>query len=135
MNIAEIKAFLFKTYIYGAIALTLLFLVLKCFFNITYFDKFLYLSKDEGNQTEKLLYFIGFHVVFYFVLGLIFQYKDLWLQIIQTIFVEFALVAGEKCSVEDLNYQSAILSIVIGMSSYIAGGFLMKMIKKYRKRA
>jgi hypothetical protein len=57
------------------------------------------------------------------------------LQIIQTIFVEFALVAGEKCSVEDLNYQSAILSIVIGMSSYIAGGFLMKMIKKYRKRA
>ena len=139
MTIQEIKVFLFKSYIYGATLLTILFLVMKCYFKITVFDQFLYLSDEkendnnQNNKTEKLLYFIGFHVIFYFVLGLIFQYNDLWMQIIQTIFIEFALVIGQHCTVENINYQSAILSIVIGMSSYIAGGFVIQTLKKMRK--
>ena len=127
MNISSIKAFLFKTYIYGATFLTILFIVLKCHFKITIFDKFLYIPK-ESQETNNLMYYILFHVIFYFVLGLIFKHDDLWIQILQTIFVEFALLYGENCTIQNANYQSAIISIFVGMISYILGGWFMKIL-------
>jgi len=119
---------LFDLYIYGAIAFTLLFILLKCQYNITYFDEFLYLSDEKTVDNSKLFYFIMFHIVFYFTMGLIFRFNDLWLQIIQTIFVEFAILYGEKCTMNTNNYQSAILSILIGLISYIIAGILMELL-------
>ena len=69
-----------------------------------------------------------FHIVFYFTMGLIFRFNDLWLQIIQTIFVEFAILYGEKCTMNTNNYQSAVLSILIGLISYIIAGILMELL-------
>jgi len=119
---------LFDFYIYGATAATILFILLKCQFNITIFDEYLYLSESSATGS-KMFYFVMFHVVFYFSMGLIFRFKDLWLQIIQTIFVEFALLYGEKCTLRNINYESAILSITIGMLSYIIAAALMELFK------
>jgi hypothetical protein len=140
MNLKEIKLYLLEAYLYGAILLSILFIILKCYYKITYFDKYLYLSNDSKDsedsekKMENLLYYIGFHVIFYFILGLIFQFDKLLMQILQTIFVEFAFVFAENCTFENMNYESAIISIIIGMTSYIFAGFLMKLIKYFREK-
>jgi hypothetical protein len=130
----EILKILLEIYLYGAILLTILFIILKCHYKITYFDKYLYLSKDIEKKYKNLFDYIGFHVILYFILGLIFQFDNLLIIIIKTIFIEFAFVFIENCTIAKMNYETAILSIIIGMTSYIIGGFTMKLIKLFVKK-
>jgi len=113
-------------YIIGSIVSTIIFLVLKCEYNIKYFDKYLY---DKTNKLEKenLLNFILFRVVYYIILGLIFQFNGWFWSILQTILLEFMILYGENCDM-NININSGIYSIIIGLTSYFVGAFISKKI-------
>lgn len=113
-------------YIIGSIVSTIIFLVLKCEYNIKYFDKYLY---DKTNKLEKenLLNFILFRVVYYIILGSIFKFNGWFWSILQTILLEFMILYGENCDM-NININSGIYSIIIGLTSYFVGAFISKKI-------
>jgi hypothetical protein len=113
-------------YIIGSIVSTIIFLVLKCEYNIKDFDKYLY---DKTNKLEKenLLKFILFRIVYYIILGSIFQFNGWFWSILQTILLEFMILYGENCDM-NININSGIYSIIIGLTSYFVGAFISKKI-------
>lgn len=112
---------LFYIYLVAATSLTVLFLVAKCLFDFTLFDRFVYISD------ESLLEYVISHVVVYFILGVIFGGTNLGMFMIKTVVVEFALVYVHKCSFDGMPVDSAIYSIVIGVISFMVGVYVKNM--------
>lgn len=114
----KLMNYLVTIYIISSIGLTILYLFAKCYYNFDYFDSILY--KKEGD--EKILNYILFHVVYYLILGLIFGMNEWQMSIIQTIIIEFLIAYVERCDYKNINYMTGIYSILIGLTSYFAGG-------------
>lgn len=88
---------------------------------LTYFDKYLYIDKNNDYST---LYYILFHVVYYLVLGLLFGFIGWKSSIIQTIIVEFLIAYVQKCDYLSINIETGIYSILIGLTSYFTGAII-----------
>jgi hypothetical protein len=116
-------------YIIGSIVSTIIFLVLKCEYNIKIFDKYLYSEKPsiKGDDIDAILKFILFRIVYYIILGSIFQFNGWFWSILQTILLEFMILYGENCDM-NININSGIYSIIIGLTSYFVGAFISKKI-------
>lgn len=108
-------------YIISSILFTILFLFAKCYMGLTYFDKYLYIDKNNDYST---LYYILFHVVYYLVLGLLFGFIGWKSSIIQTIIVEFLIAYVQKCDYLSINIETGIYSILIGLTSYFTGAII-----------
>ena len=108
-------------YIISSILSTLLFLIAKCYMGFDYFDKFLYIDKNDKNDKNDILYYVLFHIVYYIILGLIFEFNGWKSSIIQTIIVEFLIAYVEKCDYKYINIKTGIYSIIIGLASYFTG--------------
>ena len=113
-------------YIIGSILLTLVFLVAKCYYNFNYLDSILYKNNDE--EKSNIIEYILFHVVYYMILGYIFEFNGWKSSIVQTIIIEFLIAYVEKCDVNNINWETGIYSIIIGLTSYFIGATI-----KYKK--
>lgn len=109
---------LFGLYTIFTIILILTHVILKCKFNNHFLDQFVYLD-DKGNIYK----YIFFHVITYFITGVLFGNQIFIPALVKTIIVESLLVAMKNCSIHKIdNIYSAAVSIVIGMISYSIGG-------------
>lgn len=117
-------------YIILSILFTIIFLIAKCYMGINYFDKYLYIDKNNENST---LYFVLFHVVYYMILGFLFEFRGWKSSIIQTIIVEFLIAYIQKCNYKTINIESGIYSIIIGLTSYFTGSILRFLLHYYIK--
>tara|TARA_Y100000389_G_scaffold128022_3_gene125409 strand:+ start:6128 stop:6670 length:543 start_codon:yes stop_codon:yes gene_type:complete len=102
-------------YIIGSVLSTIIYLIAKCYFQFDKLDKFLY------NNDESIIEFVLFRFVYYFILGYIFQFNGLFSSIIQTIIIEFLIAYVERCQINNINWETGILSIIIGLTSYLIG--------------
>lgn len=110
-----------------------MYTVLKCGYNITVFDEYLFL--ENNLTTSGLVKYILSHVVIYFVIGLIFAHESITLIIFKTIIIEFMLVFIKQCSISNdiKEFESAFVSIVIGIISFYVGSMMGKFIRSYIK--
>jgi hypothetical protein len=117
---------IFWLYLYFIFFSLALFVFLKCYAGVTFFDKYLYTNENE--PTDYMSY-IASHVVTYYIFGIIFGldiYKEM---IFKTILVEFTLLSVHNCNIKKItNIDSAINSIIIGIISYFIGAFSNNLI-------
>ena len=106
---------IYYTYVVLAITTTILFLYAKCYFKFNTFDRFLY--KGNDNMIEYVL----FHIVTYFILGVLFGFNQYILMLIKTLIIELCISIIDKCDIYNLNVSSAVSSILIGMISFTFG--------------
>ena len=106
---------LYYLYIVSAIIGAFLFVIIKCKFNFNHFDRFIY--KNKKNFIEYIL----FHVITYFILGLIFGFTNYILMIFKTFCVEVALNSIHKCDPYYINIEYTLYSIFISVVAFTLG--------------
>lgn len=121
----DIKIFILNFYLISSIIFTIVFSVLKCNYNFTYFDNILY-KKEHDNF--NIVEYIFFHIVYYMILGFIFAFNSWELSIVQTVLIELLIAYVEKCDRNNVNWESGITSIIIGLTSYFIGAYLNTII-------
>ena len=130
-NININMTYLVYSYIIGSILLTLMFLVAKCYYNFHYLDSILYKNNNIGES--NLVEYVLFHVVYYMILGYIFEFNGWKSSIVQTIIIEFLIAYVEKCDANNINWETGIYSIIIGLTSYFIGASIRFYMKKKNK--
>jgi hypothetical protein len=76
---------------------------------------------------SRTIYYIS-HVLFYGLFGILFGFDILPEFIIKTILIEFVLIGIKNCNIFEItDIESALLSIFIGIISYITGALIVIM--------
>jgi hypothetical protein len=102
-------------YVIFAIMSAIFFIYLKCRLYLTYFDKFLY--KSDKNYLE----YVGFHIITYGTLGIIFGFTDYILMFLKTIIVELCISFVANCDFNKINVEQTIYSIILSIISFTLG--------------
>ena len=100
--------------------------VLKCIYKINSLDSLIYSDSNDTSLLSKMQYFLS-HFVFYAIFGILFGLDILPEMIIKTIVIEFILILIKNCNLFDLkDVSSGILSIFVGILSYMFGALILK---------
>lgn len=104
--------------------------ILKCIYKINSFDVLIYADNYDDSLVSKATYFLS-HFVFYAIFGVLFGLDILPEMIIKTIIIEFILIIIKNCNVFYIkDVSSAILSIFVGILSYMFGALIIKIFFK-----
>lgn len=118
------EPFYFYIYVLTVITSLIIFAILKCMYKINYFDSLMYHDERDDSFIGKLIFYLT-HFVFYFMFGILFTFTILPEMILKTIFIEFLLIIIKNCNVFVItDIESALLSIIVGILSYICGGLV-----------
>ena len=85
-NIYIILTFVFLIYIY----------IYKCKFNKKDLDKFLYIEYDNNDIINKVSYYLS-HTLYYFILGIFFGIRNIYIMIIKIVVFDIALIIMKYC--------------------------------------
>lgn len=117
-NIYIILTFVFLIYIY----------IYKCKFNKKDLDKFLYIEYDNNDIINKVSYYLS-HTLYYFILGIFFGIRNIYIMIIKIVVFDIALIIMKYCNIkylkdnEKIIIHSLILSITISILFFYIGTF------------
>jgi hypothetical protein len=101
------------------------FAILKCIYKINMFDPLIYKDPNDRSIISKITYYLS-HIIFYGLFGILFGFSILPEMIIKTIIIEFILIGIKNCNIFDISdIESAILSIFVGIISYIMGALIL----------
>mgnify|MGYP000686920511 CR=1 FL=1 len=114
---------LYYVYIISSIVTAILFVFIKCGLKINYFDRIIYKNK------KGFIEYVIFHVITYFILGLIFGLNNFHLMLVKTIFVEIALNSISKCNIFEINVKYSIYSAFISLLAFSSGGIINIILK------
>lgn len=118
---------LFYIYVTVALLSIIIYGILKCRYNIHIFDKYLYIDQNSKMTISDMVKYFLSHFVVYFVFGFIFGLNTIYSMFLKTIVLEMLLIVIKECDVNDISqWDSAILSIFIGMLSFYLGGVMRK---------
>ena len=103
------------------------FSILKCVYKVNAFDTLIYTDPNDASIMSRTIYYIS-HIVFYGLFGVLFGFEILPEFIIKTIIIEFVLIGIKNCNIFQItDIESAILSIFVGIISYITGALIVIM--------
>lgn len=133
-----IKTILVYTYILLSFISLLILYILKCKYNIDFFDKFLFINYDEidPNNIEIYTYYIT-HFIIFFVYGILFGIKNYPIMILKIIIYEFLLYLVKFCDLRNIDIKSKkfkyiiygyISSVIISIFSYYLGTLISNYI-------
>jgi len=116
-------------YLYATIIITIIYAFIKCYFNVSVFDKYVYIeNKASKLTTDAIIKYLIFHVFGYMIIGYIFTNKHFTSNLLQTILIECILASIKNCKPNELYKEdvlfTAFSSICIGMFSYFIGGVI-----------
>lgn len=120
-------AIYFYLYVIFVVISLISFYVLKCIYKINAFDTLIYTDPNDKSIMSRTIYYIS-HVLFYGLFGILFGFDILPEFIIKTILIEFVLIGIKNCNIFEItDIESALLSIFIGIISYITGALIVIM--------
>jgi|TARA_Y100000389_G_scaffold202355_1_gene247380 hypothetical protein len=133
-----IKTILAYTYILLSFISLLILYILKCKYNIDFFDKFLFINYDEidYNNIEIYTYYIT-HFIVFFVYGILFGINNYRIMILKIIIYEFLLYLVKFCDLRNIDIKSKkfkyilygyISSVIISIFSYYLGTLISNYI-------
>tara|TARA_B100001540_G_scaffold69824_1_gene62922 strand:- start:15595 stop:16068 length:474 start_codon:yes stop_codon:yes gene_type:complete len=133
-----IKTILAYTYILLSFISLLILYILKCKYNIDFFDKFLFINYDkiDPNNIEIYTYYIT-HFIIFFVYGILFGIKNYPIMIFKIIIYEFLLYLVKFCDLRNIDIKSKkfkyiiygyISSVIISIFSYYLGTLISNYI-------
>lgn len=133
-----IKTILAYTYILLSFISLLILYILKCKYNIDFFDKFLFINYDEidHNNIEIYTYYIT-HFIVFFVYGILFGINNYRIMILKIIIYEFLLYLVKFCDLRNIDIKSKkfkyilygyISSVIISIFSYYLGTLISNYI-------
>lgn len=125
---------LFWIYLYISIIVIVFFAIAKCYFGISYFDKYLY--TDITKDSKKLSFnFLLSHIVIYFIFGIIFTFSVYKEMLLKTIVFEILLIIIKDCNIYKIsNFNSVFITIIVGYMSYLVGCYFQYIISNSYKR-
>tara|TARA_B000000475_G_C15956267_1_gene430916 strand:+ start:298 stop:771 length:474 start_codon:yes stop_codon:yes gene_type:complete len=133
-----IKTILAYTYILISFLSLLILYILKCKYNIDFFDKFLFINYDkiDPKNIEIYTYYIT-HFIIFFVYGILFGIKNYPIMIFKIIIYEFLLYLVKFCDIRNVDIKDEkfkyiiygyISSVIISLFSYYLGTLISNYI-------
>ena len=133
-----IKTILAYTYILTSFLSLLILYILKCKYNIDFFDKFLFINYDkiDPKNIEIYTYYIT-HFIIFFVYGILFGIKNYPIMIFKIIIYKFLLYLIKYCDIRNVDIKDEkfkyiiygyISSVIISLFSYYLGTLISNYI-------
>jgi hypothetical protein len=110
----------FYIYLTAVIMSTIAFTILRCGYDVHYFDMFFY-PNPNNNIFENEIYLYS-HILINFLLGFLFGFEVLFGMLVKIAIFEVYLFLTEHCDIfkiSDMKYL--ILIVIISLISYTAG--------------
>lgn len=119
---------IFDVYIYIMGLSIGIYVLIKCKYNITMFDKFIYIE-DKNDLLSKFMYYMS-HFIYYYIIGVIFSFDVTYLMLIKIILTELIFISVKDCDIMTIknNYKLLMKSIILSFISFILGCLLREFI-------
>jgi hypothetical protein len=121
----------FLAYVIISTVAIIIYAILKCYFNITVFDKYVYLEtdtdakKDDSKYMNDLIKYLISHVLSFFIFGLIFTISNAKEMIFKIVLFELLLIIIRYCNISKAftlhNMKDLSFTIIVDTVSYLFG--------------
>ncbi len=117
-----IRRLLFYIYLFQVFLSLIFYYIIRCKYNNTIFDNFFYLD-DTNNSIKDNIYYYLSHSLVYFIYGIVFGKRNIYLMILKIIIFEFIIIYIKNCDLinYDIDYDNLIYSIVMSIIFYYLG--------------
>ena len=114
------NSFYFYIYLLTIITSTLIFTILRCYFDVHTFDFLFY--PNENNNILKNTIFLVFHILINFALGMLFGFDVIYGMLIKIAMFEVYLYVTEYCDIfHTAKFSNLVIIVIISLASYLAG--------------
>lgn len=123
--------FMFIAYVIISTLAIVIYGILKCYFNITIFDKYVYIEPEKEGEHDKskyvndLIKYLLSHIVSFFIFGLLFTFSNAKEMIFKIIVFELLLIIIRYCNINKAftlhNMKDLSFTIFIDTVSYLLG--------------
>ena len=123
-----IRRFLFYIYIIFVLLSLLIYYVIKCKYNNDFFDKFLYIDKNNQSIGNNIYYYLS-NLLIYFIYGIIFGKRNFIFMILKIILFQFIILYIQNCNLlkYEIAYDYLVKSIIISIVFY----YLVTLLSDY----